>query len=334
MKTRICVVSAVLLFAVSLIFIERSIVAVSAQDSDFNRKVSQLGRDGETPAILGQRDALRPFSTPQIESLLYQSNRYLQALAIQELRHRGDLGSQEHIRRTWQGMSLEPEDIRFDPHGPVSPDAAVFVASAEYLAASDKQDFIPKLLSRREVWAAPHLFVATFRELGEGWVRPAVAVVQDERRRAALGYLLSVATTASNREELRQVLESDHSPTWEGAARACEDVDDEVCWEALSASLADRDEAQQLLGRMIQFRKGRATAEQLFSAAEKAARRTAPDESPGVRIKYLRKLIEFMGLSHWKRLSLPPSLITALGQTGSETIVNALAAANGVEHGR
>jgi hypothetical protein len=306
--------------------------AQPSQDSEFRRAMIDLNLWGEDASILSQQSALRPFSQASVASLLLHENRYIKALAISELKERGDKSHRTEISKLFRETSLGVNDLKPDPqdNDPLAPDAALTVAAAEYLAAVDKVGFLPILLDRRETWVAPHWFAPAFRQMGQGWIRSALNSCRDAGRRSGLGFLIRAGATADNVAELQEVLATENSGIWLGAVVACERLDDASCWTALEASLDRHDALDRLTARMAQWRKQRTRPEDLFAAAESVAQ-LALKEAPGPgRARMWNALDQFVHVTAWTHLTAPRSLTISLRALGSPVIAKDLDAA-GIE---
>jgi hypothetical protein len=324
MRTTVGTILGILLLGASVFLVERSIIAGAPRADDFGRAVSDLARNGETPDILGRRSALEAFDQRQVRSLLYQNNRYLKALAIHELRTRGDHAEEAHIARIVREQPFNRRETVFDPHGFIGPDSAVLLASAEYVARFHKSSSLPAIWTRREISEVPCWFLRTFRHMDAGWIRASAKLVHRESERQALSYLISATAKPENTEELSELLEQERGTVWEGAVRACERLNLDGCWSSLDASLSLHDPREQLIARMSQFRKGKASEQVLFSAARAVAAAARAQPSPDAQAALLMTLYEFLGLAHTTHLRLPASLIGELQQTGSPAILAAL----------
>ena len=94
MKTWWIGIAAILLVVLAERSFSQNPSAPGPADPQFQQKISDLGRNGEQLGILNQRAVLKSFSTEQVESLLFQGNRYIRAIAALELKERGaPLGS-------------------------------------------------------------------------------------------------------------------------------------------------------------------------------------------------------------------------------------------------
>jgi hypothetical protein len=317
-NTKIYIIASALLLFGGMLLGERWMIPVSAQAPGVSRIVSDLDRNGERIDILGRRDALRPLTIPEVESLLKHRNRYIQAIAIQELKERGDRGVEAQIQAIFERLPVKPGEVQVAPcQGGPSPGAAVLVSSAEYLAKFRRIAFLPSLLARKEVWSAAPLFWTAFRELGPGWIAGTMHYANDSARKQALSYLIAAAAGDGSLPELKKILAEDDQTLWSGALQACERLDD--CWEALESGVSNRTVAQQLMARLSQFRSGRVTKAILFQAADEAARQGGP-QAGDQRLEIEFALLHFLGLCRDRNIELPGQLTTDLRAIRSPVI--------------
>lgn len=320
MRTNLYLPVTVLLLSGGLFLGERWIIAVSAQAPDLNRTVSELDRNGERIDILGRRDALRPLTTREVESLVKHKNRYIQAIAIQELKERGDREVEAQIQAIFEHLPLRPDEAQVAPcQGGPSPGAAVLASSAEYLAKFRRTVFLPSLLARKEVWSAAPLFWIAFRELGPGWITGTMNYANDSARRQALSYLIAASAGNENLPELNKILLGDDLTLWNGALQACERLNGPDCWEAMESRLASRSVAEQLMARLGQFRSGRVATDALFEAAGNAAREGGAGAGDQ-RLEIEFALLHFLGLCRDRKLELPKRLAADLRAIRSPVI--------------
>jgi hypothetical protein len=299
------------------------------QDPAFTRTVAALDRGGEDAGILSEQDSLRPLGHASVGSLLAHRNRYIKALAISELRLRKDTTHRAQIHKMFRDVSVDTNELHSDPHesAPLSPDAAVLVAAAEYLASADKGTFLPSLLDRPEIWLAPHWFVPAVRHLGSGWIRSSLAGCPDPAARSVLAFLIRAGATVDNVPELQDVLGAGDPAAWPSAVVACERLDDSACWAALDASLDGHDALDQLTARMAEWRKQRVSAEELFAAAQSLVTQALSAPPGPDRARMWNKLDEFVRLAVASSLAIPRSLVTSLRALGSPVIAKDLAGA-------
>jgi hypothetical protein len=292
------------------------------------RVVAELNRAGEHVEILERRDALRSLDRNSVGVLLAHENQYIKALAIGELTARHDPALRVAIQRLFSRTFVNVLNRVPDLHDAdaLPADAAVLAASAEYLSAHDGAAFLPVLLSRSEVWSAPHWFVPAFRRLGAGWIRTALASTADPRRRSALGVLIRASATSENVPELEEALASRDAGLRASGLVACERLDDGRCWTALESSIAAYDTVDRLRARMVQWRRGRASADDLLAAADVVAAE-ALEELPGPeRARMWNALYELLRLSRAGGLEIAPPLSARLAALGSPVIAGELAA--------
>jgi len=285
---------------------------------DFARRLSELDRRGEHPDVLSNRAALKSFSVEQVESLLDRSNRYIQALAILELGDRKIGRPQSRIQRLFdQGIAL-PEASRLDARAAWTPEGAVFLAAAQYLAAVSGREFVPNLLARPEAWLIPRELGPAFQQLGSGWISAAIQEAgDDEGRRIAVGQMIGSGATPETVEELREVLRSERTSVWGGALRACERLDLAPCWGALESSLPSHSPREQLTARMAAIRRQRAKPEQLFAAAERVIGQLRGQPPGPLRAELLIELDEFENLASLTGLTVPDGLLRSLREVPS-----------------
>jgi len=278
------------------------------------RAITELNRWGEHPRLLSNAQLLRDFSSEQLDQLMDQGNRILQAAAIYEMAHRREATSREKVQRIFDSGIPPQGALPLDSRAARSPDGLRFLAAVEFLAATERNKAIPKILRRPETWQMPREVAVGLRLAGQGWVDAALREAPDEKRLGAVGAMVAAGATIENAEEVAGILRTREGPPWYGAVVACERMDASVCWQALAASLESKSPGDQLRANMAAFRKGRTTQGRLLENASQVAA-LATSLPPGPELaNSLMLLHEFETLAQLSRITVPEELSARMRQ--------------------
>jgi hypothetical protein len=278
------------------------------------RALTQLNRWGEHPRLLSNAQLLRDFSSEQLDQLMDQGNRILQAAAIYEMAHRRDAASREKVQRIFDSGIPPQGTLPPDSRAARSPDGLRFLAAVEFLVATERNQAIPKILRRSETWQMPREVAVGLRLAGPGWVDAALREAPDEKRLEAVGAMVSAGATIENAEEVAGILRTREGAPWYGAVVACERMDANVCWQALSASLESKSPGDRLRANMAAFRKGRTTQDRLLENASQVAALATSLPRGEALANSLMLLHEFETLAQLSRIAVPEELSARMRQ--------------------
>jgi hypothetical protein len=281
---------------------------------EYAQALSVLNQRGEHPSLLSQTAVLQRFSHDQLDQLLDQANRLLQAAAIAEMADRRDGTSRAKIIRIFEA-GIPPEGSRpLDSGAAMSPNGIRFLAAMRYVAATEGLGGAIKILGRPETWQMPREASNALRVAGPGWVDAALRQASDSDRRAAVGVMIANGATADNAAEVVAALKEGEASVWKGALVACERLDVPACWQTLAESLDSLSPIDRLKVAMAAFRKGRVTQDRLFEEAMRLAEAACGLPRGAELASSLIALLEFEGLARGAGLTVPEEITRRIRQ--------------------
>ena len=230
-----------------------------------------------------------------------------------------DLRSHDRLLAQFHRIALSDAELAWSKHArnAPTPNALLLASTAEYLAAIDKQQFLPVLMARHETWIAPHLFIPAFRHMGPGWIGEALQSCQEDACRNGVAVLIQSATAIENLPELNHLIATEQGNVWRGAVSACERIDDASCWVAMELSAPRRSVVEQLAVRMARWKVHRDALPQLLAAATDVAAAAAQQPPGPERAQMWNELDAFVRLANWTKLDLPRELLDAIHKLGA-----------------
>jgi hypothetical protein len=295
-------------------------------DPQVRTKLGAVVDQRDDMSILGRGDVMSSLTSADLTDIVDHGGGYLSALAIAEARHRLDLTMHGSIRQSYQRTVWQPGEVHFDPHA-ISPGAAAFMASTEYLAAVEGSRFLPELLARPEVWAVPSWFGATFSAIGPGWVKPVIqraSELDSQRGATVLMNLVAGGATSANMGELRTVLQTEQSDAWMAAMQACARLNSGECWDLIAAGARRQGGREQVRTATVQFKAGRLPLAEAMLAAERAALELRQPSDPATRTSLAIELSGFLRFAQGRGLALPQPLREAIKGTGIAPLIREL----------
>jgi hypothetical protein len=291
-------------------FSQQSPRRAGLSSGDHAAALSELNRFGEDPRLFSKASLLREFSAEQLDRLLDQGNRLLQAAAISQMAQRRDPTSRAKVQRIFDA-GIPPEGgQRLDSRAAMSPYGIRFLAAVTFVAATERRQSIPKILGRPETWQMPWEVSISLRAAGPGWIDAALKESSEGERLKAIGAMIANGATSENLDEVAGILMSRHEdPLWRGALVACERLDSPACWQALGRTLDARGPVDRLRAGMAAFRKGRGSEERLLEAASRLVVH-ASGLAPGPELAgSLIALHEFQRLAESRNVPAPEGLV-------------------------
>ena len=309
--------------AVVLLTVGLLVVFLTVSSAGEHRLESRIRQTlDHSPAQLPK--VLQSASSVDLRSLIESKDDQVAAAAVLALADRRDTGSTNAIKQRFRTLMPPTSAMSHDPHQPATPELQLFTACSTYLARTDPQ-FLPELLSRREVWLFPERFVSTMASFGSGWVEELARAARSDPDRGSAGYLIATAAGPENEAELVQLMRDDKGGViWNGALQACERLRSVACNLALTKNLRALRPDQRLAAAIVGFRSGSTTEPDFVHSIEEAAAQTVTANSSEEYMALLEQLYMGIVLCQNKQCVLPERLKLTLEGLQSPTITRKL----------